>query len=250
MSDSTRESERILGAARQSLAVQRAGGLHRAPRSIGRGSAALKSRHLAAKLRRILMVVAGIVFAAMVGGIVLDGIGTTGVLVVLMAVVAAVVLFSAFPRMQEPRRADLNKGDVKQMVGRTELWLERQRPALPPPAANLVDQIGVQLDALGLQLEGVDQNHPAAREVRTLIGETLPEMVDSYRKIPSQLRGEKRAGATPDEQITESLGKISAEIDHVTRQLASGALDDLAVKTRYLDYKYGDADPAEPEAKP
>ncbi|MGN6498394.1 MAG: hypothetical protein ACTHK5_13820 [Tsuneonella sp.] len=247
MSDSTRESERIMGEARQSLAVQRAGGLHRAPRSIGRGSAALKSRHLAAKLRRILMVVAGIVFAAMVGGIVLDGIGTTGVLVVLMAVVAAVVLFSAFPKMEAPRRADLNKGDVKQMVGRTELWLERQRPALPPPAANLVDQIGVQLDALGLQLEGIDQNHPAAREVRTLVGETLPGMVDSYRKIPDHLRREERAGATPDQQITESLGKISAEIDHVTRQLASGALDDLAVKTRYLDYKYGDADPAEQE---
>jgi hypothetical protein len=247
MADSTRESDRILGEARRSLAVQRAGGSHRPQRSIGRGSAAIKSQHAVKKLRRIVLAVAGIVFASMIAGLVLDGIGITGVLVVLMTVIAAVFLLSAFPKMEVPRRADLNKGDVKQLVGRTELWLERQRPALPPPAANLVDQIGVQLDALGLQLQGLDQNHPAAREVRSLIGETLPGMVDSYRQIPEHLRGEKRAGASPDEQITESLGKISAEIDSVTRQLASGALDDLAVKTRYLDYKYGGESPAEKE---
>ena len=69
-------------------------------------------------------------------------------------------------------------------------------------------------------------------------------MIDSYRKIPANLRTETRAGATPDQQLTEGLGKISKEIDHVTRQLAEGTLDDLAVKHRYLDYKYGD--PADP----
>ena len=78
------------------------------------------------------------------------------------------------------------------------------------------------------------------REIRQLIGETLPEMIDSYRNIPAHLRTEKRAGATPDEQLVEGLGKISREIDSVTRQLAQGSLDDLAIKHRYLDYKYGE----------
>ena len=72
-------------------------------------------------------------------------------------------------------------------------------------------------------------------------------MVDAYRRIPGHLRGEKRAGSTPDEQLVESLGKISSEIDSVTRQLADGALDDLAIRTRYLAYRYGDAD--EPAAE-
>ena len=53
------------------------------------------------------------------------------------------------------------------------------------------------------------------------------------------LRAEERGGATPDTQLAAGLGKISDEIDRVTRQLAEGSLDDLAVKTRYLDYKYG-----------
>ena len=56
-----------------------------------------------------------------------------------------------------------------------------------------------------------------------------------------------RAGSSPDKQLVESLGKISAEIDSVTRQLAEGSLDDLAIRTRYLDYKYGDAIEAPPK---
>jgi hypothetical protein len=106
----------------------------------------------------------------------------------------------------------------------------------------MVGKIGVQLDALGLQLEGLDQQHPTALEIRRLVGEHLPEMVDSYRRIPAHLRSEKRAGSSADEQLTDSLGKISEEIDSVTRQLAEGSLDNLAIKNRYLEYRYGGAD--------
>ena len=181
-----------------------------------------------------------IVAAAMVAGLIVDGIGFAGIMITFLAIVVAVGVFAAFPRIKVPRRAELNKGNARDLVGRTELWLEHQRPALPPPAAKIVDDLGVQLDALGLQLETVDQEHPAVREVRQLVGEHLPEMIDSYRKVPAHLRGERRAGATPDEQLAEGLGRISREIDSVTRQLADGALDDLAVRHRFLDYRYGD----------
>ncbi|MEP3759458.1 MAG: hypothetical protein ABJM62_07735, partial [Marinomonas sp.] len=144
-----------------------------------------------------------------------------------------------YPKMKVPQRADLTKGDTKQLVGRTELWLEAQRPALPAPAVTLVDQLGVQLDALGVQLETVDQAHPSAAEVRELVGEYIPETIDNYRKIPEHLRGEKHVGKSADERLTDSLGKISEEMDRVTRRLAEGALDDLAIKDRYLEYRYG-----------
>ena len=110
---------------------------------------------------------------------------------------------------------------------------------IPAPAVQLVDTIGLQLDALGKQLQEIDQTHPAAVQVRKLVGEHLPGVVQDYRKIPAHLRQEDRAGSNPDRQLAESLGLISGEIDSVTRQLANGALDDLAIKTRYLDYKYG-----------
>ncbi|MEO0030578.1 MAG: hypothetical protein RIS94_336 [Pseudomonadota bacterium] len=230
------ESDRILASARQSLQVQRAGGR----RSIGRRSAEIKRRHVARKAARMAMAVAVILLGGMIAGLVLDGIGLTGLFVMALAVIAALGFFATFPRMKVPTLAGLNSGDVRTMVGRTELWLEAQRPALPAPAVRLVDQIGVQLDGLGVQLEGIDPAEPAVAEVRKLVGEHLPGMVESWRRIPAHLRREERGGRTADEQLTDGLGKISAEIDAVTRQLAAGDLDALAVRGRYLDYRYGD----------
>lgn len=237
MADEARNSDLILSQARQSLANQRAGGRRIA--SIGQRSAALKREHLLRKLVRVGLATGVIVFGAMVAGLIVDGIGLTGVLVTMLAIIAAVAFFGSYPRMKMPTRASLGGGDVRSLVGRTELWLEGQRAALPAPAVKLVDTIGFQLDALGAQLDGLDQNAPAAQEVRKLVGEHLPELVSSYTAIPAHLRGEERAGRTPDQQLAESLSTISTEIDSVTRQLASGAIDNLAIRTRYLDYKYG-----------
>jgi hypothetical protein len=246
----TRDSDRVLQEARQVRDDNRAGGRHRrvAARAIGEESRRLRRRHRKHKLRNIAIVVFALWVASGIIGTIINGIGFMGVMALVVATAVAVFVLGKFPRMKVPQRADLTRaGDAKDLVGRTELWLEAQRPALPAPAADMVGKIGVQLDALGLQLDGIDQNHPAAREVRTLVGETLPEMVDSYRRIPQHLRAEERAGATPDAQLASGLGKNSDEIDRVTRQLAEGSLDDLAVKTRYLDYKYGDAEEPAPE---
>lgn len=244
MAGESHNSEVILRGARQSLVNNRDFGGRR--NSIGRRSAALKREHLFRKLTRTAMAVGAIVFGAMVAGLVIDGIGWTGIIVTLLAIVVAVAVFGAFPRMKVPSRASLTGADVKSLVGRTELWLESQRPALPAPAVQLVDHIGLQLDALGQQLDGLADNTPAAVEVRKLVGDHLPELVSTYTSIPRHLRGEAQGGASPDQRLTESLGKISTEIDSVTRQLASGAIDSLAIKTRYLDYRYGSGPEGEP----
>ena len=239
MPDEAHRHREIMHAARQSLREQRAGG--RRVRSIGRGSAQLKTPPNKAKLTRIIALIAPIFFAVTIGGIMADGIGISGLMltVLLGAVVAA--LLARYPRLKPPPQARLNEGDARTMVARTELWLEGQRPALPPPAVELVDRIGVQLDALGLQLEGVGER-PETVEVRKLVGEHLPEMISTYRRIPAHLRQEPRGdGRTPDAQLADGLGKISGEIDAITRQLAAGDLDNLQVRGRYLDYKYGGA---------
>ena len=236
----------------RSLATQREGGHHRRTRasSIGKGSAEIKRRHFKKKLRNVLLAVGAILIGAVIVGLVINGLGFAGLFITFLAILCAVAVFS-MPKVKVPKRADLNRGDVKSLVARTELWLEHQRPALPAPAVRIVDDIGVQLDALGLQLDHVDPAHPGAAETRKLVGEYLPEMIDSYHRIPQHLRTEKRAGATPDEQLTDSLGKISREIDQVTRALADGALDDLAIRNRYLDYKFaGELEGSQTPASP
>lgn len=247
MSNLTRDSERILQDARALRDDNRTGGRHRRAPSIGAGSAKIKKGLWTRRIRNVMIALFGIWVAAGVAGLIIDGIGFAGVMAVIVASVIAIAVLGNYPKLKTPKRESLNKGNVQEMVGRTELWLEGQRPALPAPAARIIGDMGVQLDALGLQLQGVDQNHPKAREVRSLVGEQLPEMIESYRKIPAHLRTEKRAGTTPDEQLTDSLGKISGEIDSITRQLAEGSLDDLAIKHRYLDYKFGEGTETSPQ---
>ena len=210
MPDSTRDSERILREAKTSLAVQRDGGTHRpGPRSIGKGSAAAKRKVWLERLRNLVIAVVTIWIGAGIAGAMFSGIGFWGLMAVIVATCVAVGVFSSFPKVKVPKRAELKQGNPSQMVARTELWLEAQRPALPPPAQTIVDQLGVQLDALGLQLKGLGDNEPAMAEVR------------------------------------ESLTKLSGEVDRVTRRLAEGALDDLAIKSRYLEYRYGGAEALE-----
>jgi len=246
MADTTGESDSILREAKSSLAMKRDGGTHRpGPRSIGKGSAEIKMKSLLKRVRNIALAVVAIWVGAGIVSAIFGPLLFWGFMAMLLATVIAVGVFSQFPKVRVPRRAELKQGNPKQMVARTELWLEAQRPALPPPAQVIVDQLGVQLDALGLQLQGLGDGEPAMAEVRELVGEYIPETIDNYRKVPQSLRGEEHAGKTADARLTESLTKLSGEVDRVTRRLAEGALDDLAIKSRYLEYRYGGAEALE-----
>lgn len=244
--------EQQLRSAKRSLATQRDGGTHRpAPRgkSIGKGSADLKMKGLLKKVRNIALAIFALWVGAGITGAVIGGIGFWGVMTVVALTAFIFAMFAATGKVKTPKREELKLGNPAQMVARTELWLEAQRPALPPPAQVLVDQLGVQLDALGLQLKGLGDNEPAMAEVRELVGEYIPETIDNYRKIPAHLRSEEHAGKTADQRLTESLTKLSGEVDRVTRRLAEGALDDLAIKSRYLEYRYGGAEALEDAQK-
>ncbi|NBC89123.1 MAG: hypothetical protein GVX90_06500, partial [Alphaproteobacteria bacterium] len=184
MPDTTSESERILKEANTSLAVQREGGTHRPAKSIGKGSAQAKMKHLIRRGAWLAAALVAIFVATGVVGAIIGGIGFWGVMALALAVIVAVGVFALAPAPKPPKRSELKQGSPQQMVDRTELWLEAQRAALPPPAARVVDQLGLQLDALGLQLETIDADHPAVGEVRELVGEYIPETIEDYRKIP------------------------------------------------------------------
>jgi len=235
-------SDRTMADAQRSLTVQRAGGRRLQP--IGRRSAERRKLHAMRKAVRIAVAIAVVAVATIGAGLLLGGIGITGLFFAVLAGILAVLVFARWPRLSVPEIGQLNRGSVRTLVGNTELWLERQRPALPAPAVAVVDRIGSQLDGLGVQLEGFGEDRPEAVEIRKLVGEQLPEVVATYTRIPPHLRSEARTGSSPDHQVVESLEKISGEIEGLTRALADGDIDALAVRTRYLDYKYGDGGPS------
>jgi len=225
-------AEEIMANARNSLSNVRYA------RSIGLKSKALKRSHFWGKVGRVAIAAGVIVVGAGIVGAIIDGIGFTGIMLVGLAIAGTTAFFSKYPRMKIPRAEDLTKENLDVLAGKTEIWLEQQRPALPPPAIKLVDNIGMQLDALAPQLQQLDERQPAAMEVRKLVGEHLPELITGYTRIPAHLRKEERNGSTPDAQLQDGLKVIADEIDTVTRQLANGELDKLAVRGRFLEMKY------------
>jgi hypothetical protein len=121
---------------------------------------------------------------------------------------------------------------------KTEQWLDRQRGDMPAQAARQVDGIGRRLETLGPQLAGLDENSPAAGEIRKLLADNLPGLVESYARVPQPLRGVERNGKTPDQQLADGLAVIDRVIAQMTEQLAKGDLDLLATRGRYLQIKY------------
>ena len=87
--DLTRQSDRLLEESRAVLRDNQAGGRHRRAVSIGKGSAELKRDNLKTRIKLIGISLLGIVFIAMGVGLVIDGIGFTGIMIAFLAVVIA-----------------------------------------------------------------------------------------------------------------------------------------------------------------
>jgi len=198
-------------------------------------------KDFAGRLKRMILAVATVLIGAAVAGMVLGGIGTTGVLLVLGLLIACLA-FAFIPTVEtvvEP--AKLAHTDLKALPLKTEIWLDNQRKALPAPAIPIVNAIGTRLETLAPQLARLDPQEPAALEIRRLLSDHLPELVTGYQSIPPTLRHTPRNGRVPDAQLVEGLSVIEQEIASMTEQLASGDLDKLATHNRYLELKYQEA---------
>jgi len=206
--------------------------------SLGERSRALKRRHRLRRLARALVASAAVWIGALIAGFAMDGLGISGLIVTFFLMMTVFALFVTFPRLRAPAASDLRGSELPALAGRTELFLEAQRPLLPPPAQGLLDRIGLELDQLAPQLQTLGENEPAAAEARRLLGEHLPGLIDSYTRIPAALRTAPNSGATPEQQLVGGLDIIANEIAAMTGQIARGELDALATRGRYLETKY------------
>jgi len=202
-----------------------------------------RQRRNAALMRKVKFafwaIVAVLVASAVAGFI--TPLGTTGVMIALGVMVAAVLMIAIAPGEKKVRAETLADTALTALPLQTEIWLENQRKALPAPAVTLVDSIGVKLETLAPQLERLGEQDPAAQEIRKLLTDHLPELVTGYQSIPEPLRREERNGRIPERQLIDGLGVIDAEIARMSENLASGDLDKLAVQNRFLELKYQEA---------
>lgn len=209
---------------------------------IGMKSRALHRAHFFGKVARAAVAVGVLLVGAGIVGAVIDGIGFWGVMITGVLGAAAAYVLMRYPDMPMPTTESLRQTDLGTLAGKTEIWLEAQRPMLPAPALTIVQDIGVRLDQLAPQLQTLDENDPASREVRKLVGEHLPELINSYKRIPEPLKRQENSGKTPEQQLVDGLKVIDREIETMTSQIARGELDKLATRERYLEIRYDKAD--------
>jgi hypothetical protein len=205
---------------------------------IGMKSRALRRAHFYGKVARAAMAVGVVLVGAGIIGAVIDGIGFWGVMITALLGTAAAYMLLRYPEMPMPTAESLRQTDLGTLAGKTEIWLEAQRPALPAPAIPIVQAIGLRLDALAPQLQALEESNPASREVRKLVGEHLPELINSYKRIPEPLRRQDNGGKTPEQQLVDGLKRIDLEIETMTSQIARGELDKLATRERFLEIRY------------
>jgi len=196
-----------------------------------------RTQSIGKRVTRIAIANSAILMAAVIIGLVTP-IGMFGALGVMMLLIATTVALAIFPSTPAPTPEKLRGTDLKALPAQTERWLNSQRAALPAPAVSLIDQIGVRLETLAPQLTTLGEAEPAAIEVRKLIGEQLPDFINGYTRVPTNLRAVERNGSSPNAQLIEGLKLIESEIGEMTAQLAQGDLDQLATRGRFLEIKY------------
>ncbi|WP_420142599.1 hypothetical protein [Sphingomonas sp.] len=191
-------------------------------------------------LQRMLIATAVIVAGAIGWGLVVGPIGQFGFLAAVIALVLSWVVIVGSMRVPQVSIEALAQSDLPLLPERTATWLQAQRAALPPPAVRLVDAIGLKLETLGPQLSALDPREPAAFEVRKLLSQELPDLIQGYAKVPEGFRTQDRDGVAPDRQLTEALRIVDDELGRMSADLANGDLNKLATQGRYLELKYRD----------
>lgn len=227
--------------ARAEAALQRHGGRSRLQtRALSRMVTAGKI-----KAKRVAWLTVAFLFGVPAFAAFIEPIGLFGFLLAIMAyfgLALAAVLMPAYAHVPAEK---LPTAPLKSLPLSTEAWLANQRRALPPPAQRLADGIGLKLEQLAPQLQTLDEREPAALEIRRLIADELPELVNGYMRVPDHLRRDGLNGMSPDKQLVEGLSVVDSELQRMSEQLATGDLHKLATQGRYLELKYqGDSDGA------
>jgi hypothetical protein len=207
-----------------------------------RGSLPFAAQRAARRLKRFALIAMVALFTLFVGagiiGAIIDGIGFFGILAVMIAV--PIILMVAFGASREKPvcATSITEATLPQLAARTRSWIDQQRLALPAPAASIADNIGRRIAELQPQLDTLNANAPEARELRRLVGEELPTLVEGYKRVPVTMRREDRNGRVADTELIDGMALLSEEVDDLARAIAATDMDRLSSHKRYLELRY------------
>ena len=153
--------------------------------------------------------------------------------------VAALLAFMPGPAATtKAPAADLPNGE---MVQRFDSFIYRSRAALPAPAQAELDAISAALPSLKQTLERVDALDPNAQDARRLMSLHLPGLIDRYRQVPEDFRGERDGeGISVDERLVEGLAAGRGALAEISEKLARSDVRAFETQGRFIQSRYGD----------
>lgn len=201
----------------------------------------MRWHHRVKRLKRAILAACAIFMIALVIATLTDGLGIDGFVLMLFTMVSAFILLALFPRTQNLATAKISTLNLRELIDQTPMWLETQRRLLPSTTQVLIDELASRLQNLAPQLAALNDNEPAAHEIRKLLGEHLPSLIKSYTNIPVALRQQSHAGSTPQELLMDGLVTVTREVETIGSAVVRGELDALAIRGRFLTARYGPA---------
>jgi hypothetical protein len=150
-----------------------------------------------------------------------------------LAGLAAARLWTGWGRSSAPFSAE----ELAALPGKTEDWLLDKRPLLPRAGGAPLDLILDHLGELQPRLRLVDSNVTIAWDARRLIGEHLPDLVDSWCGLPASTR-ERDAEAR--RRLVEGLTVVAGELGRLLEELTRDDRMRLETQRRFLEMRYKD----------
>jgi hypothetical protein len=199
---------------------------------------------LARKLTHGGIAIAAILAVMIVVGLVVDGIGLTGLFIAAALMLAAILFIGFRPEPAvKPVPAFSEDMSNKAVVQRLGTFLGRHRGHLPAAAGQRISAIQAQLPMLEAQLADMPLLDPLAQDARRLAGQHLPELIERYERVPPQYRREReRDGLSVDDRLVAGLDAAKVAIDDLGRRMSRQEMDEFETQGRFLESRYQDPD--------
>jgi hypothetical protein len=143
-------------------------------------------------------------------------------------------------RMESEARLTPQNLPLPELAVRAEEGLLDRCDDLPGRALPAADRIMANLRELQPHLHQLGPADEAlAGDLRRLVGQHLPQLIDSYLALPATARA---TGSESGRRITESLGIVADEMDHLLDRCCREVQSDFDTHNRFIESRYREDD--------
>ena len=211
---------------------------HIKPKAVAAAEKRRRERKTAAALRRLgrAVSVTGVSGVGLVGyGAAVAPVGTAG-----LAVAAVATAVAAGAALFWPARSPLGRISREELIAlvlEAEDWLLRQRQELPGRAIPPLDKIFFRLNDLQPHLPALDPHGPLAWDLRRLLTDHLPRLIQSYGSLPATVRD-----ADLLQRLIDGLETLDEELIRICKEASRDHMLSFQVQERFIETRYRDGE--------